>query len=198
MINKKTKIIIDWDDTLFPTSWFIRNSINQLISVDKQLHNINIFPFNILNKVDSLISNILTMTINNGDISIITNASHMWILTCLKLLKKTAKLVKFYKIKIISTRNNNNLANNKIIFFRQEVDLKKYNNIISIGDSMQEYNALISLCKNSGKFYLKNVKLINYPDIDSILEQLKLLHNIIPKIVDTQDNLDLEFVQISN
>ena len=68
----------------------------------------------------------------------------------------------------------------------------QYNNIISIGDSINEYTALIDLYKNNKEIrYFKNIKLFKHPNNDLLNEELKLLKNNYFDIFRLQENKDL-------
>jgi hypothetical protein len=87
----------------------------------------------------------------------------------------------------------------KKMAFKREVELlsknKKINNIISIGDAVYEYNALINLYNNDKNNYrlLKAIKFKSYPDIYEIDEQIDTLNDNIINICIKPSHLDLYF-----
>jgi len=187
----KNIIILDWDDTLFPTTWVNMNKL--------KLDKTNITTFS---NLDSLLIKLFNNLKKLGDVIIITNAMIIWINTCLKVLPKTKAILNKYNIGIISAREDYRKVTNdptewKIRSFKQNIN-KKYTNIISIGDSLSEYMALVNLfktTKNKNKIY-KTIKFINNCrtcDKVIIKDQVDILNKNIESIVKKQQNLDLVF-----
>lgn len=187
----KNIIILDWDDTLFPTTWVNMNKL--------KLDKTNITTFS---NLDGLLIKLLNNLKKLGDVIIITNAMIIWINTCLKVLPKTKAILNKYNIGIISAREDYRKVTNdptewKIRSFKQNIN-KKYTNIISIGDSLSEYMALVNLFKtteNKNKIY-KTIKFINNCrtcDKVIIKDQVDILNKNIESIVKKQQNLDLVF-----
>lgn len=192
----RTKIIIDWDDTLFPTTWFTKNKMPNLSdflmsgSINDNTKEIKM--------IDRIIYLIIKKCLRYGEVMIITNATLDWIMVCLDFLPKTKKFLMDKKVPIISARQNtiiNDMVNNKKITFKKVININNYDNIISIGDGMGEYLALINLCDEfiECNSHLKTIKLIEYPDIENILEQLIILGKSIKKIINAPCHLDLQF-----
>lgn len=187
-MNNNNLVILDWDNTLFPTTWINENNID--------LNNLDIKK-KYFNKLDNLISILLLEIIKYSEIMIITNALPEWITICTdKVLPKTKKILKHHNIKIISARKNykkisNNINDWKKFAFIDEIDLN-IKNIISIGDDLYEYNALINLdSDNNDSKFLKSIKFIYRPTIFNIYSQLDILIYNIKKIILTKNHLDL-------
>jgi len=190
IINKNnTLIILDWDDTLFPTSWFIQNNIDLNESYMKNLY-ISYFI-----ELDNVLYKLLKKLIILGDVMIITNALIEWINTSSSVLPKTKKIIE--KITVISARKNYQC------YFPNMTDWKKqafkvakshnYINVISVGDAHYEYNALIELYNNDHATLLKSIKFINDPEYHVVIDQLNVIYDIIPKICNITEHLDLKF-----
>lgn len=199
--NKSTLIILDWDDTLFPTSWITKNNIE--IQSIKNSPNIAYFT-----KIDVALYKLLKLMLKCGDIYIITNALLNWIVISSSILPKTCELLKSSEIKIISARGEyqakyDNPMDWKKMAFERELNMimknKLINNVISIGDAEYEYNALINLYRDDEKNYklLKSVKFIRYPNNYQLLDQILVLTNAIVDICMKTKHLDLKFNQIS-
>ena len=171
-------IIYDFDDTLFPTYQYISNKNNNLI--------------NYIDLLDDIVYDLLNKSLENSDVIIVTNGSKKWLNMILPLYTKSNILIN-NKIKIIYAREtNNNFINYKIKPF---IDFTlKHKNIISIGDSNSEYNALIYLI-NHNKNYLKNIKLINSPTIEELIEELVILKDSIFHIIMFNQHIDYLFVK---
>ena len=135
MIN--TLVIIDWDDTLFPTTWIQRNNI-KLQSNSDRIANYRLFA-----KLDDAIYNVLRELKAHGKVIIITNAMHGWVKMCLDVLPKSNTII-YDDIDVISARSKYHQKGNTDIYhwknraFKDESDavIKKagISNIISIGE----------------------------------------------------------------
>jgi len=197
--NKETIVLIDWDDTLFPTTWVTRNEISiHQISNMKPKHRIFFM------KLDVIIYTFITQLMHYGKIFIITNAMGEWINLTKKLLPNTTTIFKW--VKVISARDMysekypNDINSWKQLCFqkvaRKYMSKQKINNIISIGDAEYEYVALINL-RNLGKQkkYLKSIKLISASDYKHIVDQISVLNANIREIISHDNHLDLVFTE---
>lgn len=194
-LNKNnTLIILDWDDTLFPTSWVNNNDIN-ITNISKHGY-VNFFE-----KIDICLNKLFLNLINLGDVLIITNALLNWINISSKVLPKTNKLFENNdNIKFISARGEYSSVSNdindwkKFAFInelKKKTHQKNINNIISIGDAEYEYNALINLYDDNSYRLLKSLKFIRYPANNNIYEQINILNNSIKNICLYKGHLDL-------
>lgn len=221
-INKKkiyltNLFIIDWDDTLFPTTWFNKNNID--LNKRNSLIEYNLYFL----ELDKTISLMLDSLNKIGDIFIVTNANINWIKSCLLNLNLTRKIIINNNIRIVSARDSYSQINSsptewKILTFQDIVEdiINKINknikpntiiNIISIGDAMYEYMALINLdnfiksylndkkIKDNKDFnyLLKNIKFIEKPDFDCVIDQINVLHKNSNDIVNKLEFIDLKF-----
>lgn len=219
--NKKIYLtnifIIDWDDTLFPTTWIHKNSID----VSKSQTEYKIYFL----ELDKTISGLLESLNKIGDVWIVTNASINWIKSCLMGLEQTRKTIISNNIRIVSARdsyssNSSSPTEWKILTFQDilediigkifnKIKPNTYVNIISIGDAMYEYMALINLDnfiksymldnKNLNSktqqfnYLLKNIKFIEKPDFDFIIDQMNVLNKNKDTIVNKLEFIDLKF-----
>ena len=197
--KNKTLIILDWDDTLFPTTWITTNQINLKNNIEVEKHK------NYFNQIDIDLYNLLKKLMRCGKVIIVTNALLNWIQISTAILPRTMSLLD--KIVVISARGDyqsksNNPMDWKKMAFKREVELlsknKKINNIISIGDAEYEYNALINLYNKNTNNYrlLKAVKFKRYPNIYEIDEQIDTLNDNIINICIKPAHLDLYFREI--
>lgn len=225
MENNKNKtyltniFIIDWDDTLFPTYWVNKNSMD----VSKS-HTIQEYKVYFL-ELDKTISSLLESLNQVGDVWIVTNANIGWIKTCLMGLEQTRKTIILNKIRIVSARdsyssNSSSPTEWKILTFQDilediinkisnKIKPNTYVNIISIGDAMYEYMALINLdtfiksyminnpsCSKPNKqfkYLLKNVKFIEKPEFEFVIDQINILNKNKETIVNKLEFIDLKF-----
>lgn len=193
-INKNnTYIILDWDDTLFPTTWTTKNKLN--------FENNNAIKYaDYFSDLDDILHKLLYRLNNYGKVIIITNALPMWIDMSSRVLHKTKELlgnIDIVSAKKIYRDKFQNATNWKKMAFRDE--LKKYSNhnmtnIISIGDAIYEYIALVKLYDPSmNNRYLKSIKMMDKPTYKSLLEQLYILYMSIPSICTIDKHLDMKF-----
>jgi len=218
--KNNTLIILDWDDTLFPTTWVMQNNIDLKNNINT-LEHLDYFTF-----LDNNLFNLLTKMLLYGDVVIITNAMMNWINISSSVLSKTRRILELNgnsgHIRIVSARNDYQNINSdpffwKNIAFKNElknVFKKKYiTNIISIGDAEYEFKALQDLHdyhehfellkhkkhKNTHYFkFLKSIRFIRYPSRDILLDQLKVLHKSMHDVCTSKSHLDLLFKSISN
>jgi len=195
--NKETLIMIDWDDTLFPTTWITRNNIN-VYQVSNMKPEYRIFFM----KLDIAIYKFINQLMKYGKVFIITNATSEWINVTKKLLPNTASI--FNWVKVISARElySNQYPSDvdawKQLCFqkvaRKYMSKQKINNFISIGDALYEYEALIKLHKlGKQKKYLKTIKLLGDSDYKHIVDQIIVLNENIGEIICHDNHLDLVF-----
>lgn len=200
--NKINNItIIDWDDTLFPTNWVSKNNVD--MNNKDQISSYSVYFL----ELDKTISNFLLNLSKDTKIYIITNANITWINLCLKSLPKTSQIIKENNIEIISARDRNanyNISPNEWkIYTFQDVFLDTLSNnndelynIMSIGDAMYEYNALLvlgnKLSSRGVNNNLKSIKLKEKPEFDLIIEQMILIDKNIDKLVKINDFIDVK------
>jgi len=188
-MENKTQIIIDWDDTLFPTYWLLTNNFILLSSKKNTIFE--------LRHLDKLLEKFFEKLLTLGNIIIITNASIGWVFESVNYLPRFKNILK--NIKIISAKKftNNNLTERKKIAFLKEINLDKYSNIVSIGDAEHEYLASINLYLSQKakqkKIYIKTIKLKEKPTLMTLINQILIIKNSIEKIVNVNKNLDLVF-----
>ena len=224
MENCKNKIyltnifIIDWDDTLYPTTWINKNSID--VTKSNLLQEYRIYFL----ELDKTISTLLESLNQIGDIWIVTNANLGWIKSCLMGLELTRQIIIKKGIRIVSARdsyssNSSSPTEWKILTFQDIMEdiINKINkrlkpntyvNIISIGDAMYEYMALINLdnfiksytnklqstySNNEFKYFLKNIKFIEKPTFDYVIDQMNVLDKNKNEIVNKFGFMDLKF-----
>jgi hypothetical protein len=198
-INLLNTYLIDWDDTLYPTSWLNKNKIK----------NYDEYKLYFL-ELDKTITILINKLINMGEIFIVTNANMSWINKSLKNLPETKKIINNKNITIISARDmysNKNIMPidwKKHIFeniIKKQIETGTLNdntflNIVSLGDADYEYLALIKLhdyLKNSkcDNYFLKNIRFSENPSFNLIIEQIDLVSYNISDISNKLKYIDL-------
>jgi hypothetical protein len=195
-INRdNTIIIIDWDDTLYPTSWIMNNNID-LTDPKSRYRHVGHFK-----ELDKHLESTLKHMKKLGDVIIITNAMPEWVELSLSVLPKTKECMS--SIDIISARkryqNQVSMSMWKELTFLEEIDKRvkkqKYKNILSLGDAEYEYKALINLYKLDilPHKYLKAIRFIKSSDYNILVDQLKVIRKNISNICSLKRHLDLTF-----
>lgn len=188
----ETLIILDWDDTIFPTSWIKRNGINMKLPFDNEV--IKQFI-----ELDAVICNLLKKLQTKGLVIIVSNAYDSWVKLSASHLMETYEFISKY-VPIISARSlyefKYDYTKWKSYVFHDVVNKYLNNNIwdiISIGDAEHEYNALINLCNNKKIRYLKHIKFLMEPSIKELIDQLVILKMNIDYIHLFNNHIDLKF-----
>lgn len=190
-----TIIIIDWDDTLYPTSWIMNTDID-LTEPYMRFKYIRYFR-----ELDKCISNVLKNILLCGDVIIITNAMPEWINLSVSVLPKTQNILK--NIEIVSARKKYQdkytvTEWKKLTFLdvlMEKINKKPYINIVSLGDAEYEHKALINLYswENIPHKYLKSVKFMKSTNFYNVLEQLEIISHNISYICNNKQHMDLMF-----
>ena len=171
-------------------------------------------------ELDKSIKNLLKSYSQISTIYIVTNASMKWILASLNTLPLTRKFIIKENIRIISSRDlyskenvktakwklntYENIVNNdlKNIFAIKNKEIML--NIISMGDAVYEYIALINLHdiltdkinnKKNINFYLKNIRFKSQPNFDFIIEQIDLVKKNKIQIINEKNYIDKEIMK---
>lgn len=202
-MKQKTLIILDWDDTLFPTSWLVKMNINLNDQIVKKYYQ------KYFEKLDNLIHKLLSILMRYGRVIIVTNALLTWISVSSSVLPRTQKLANY--IKIVSARGEYqqytpNILEWKTLAFKNEFNkthkydkTSKYDNkiynIISIGDAEYEYMALVNLYgfNKEHKKILKSIKLVKNPSLEVLYDELNVLIHSMPYIIKSKKHMDMNF-----
>ena len=193
--SANTLIIIDWDDTLYPTAWTIENGID-LTNPKSRSKYMNHFE-----NLDDHVSFALSLMLKFGDVTIITNAMLEWVELSVSVLPKTQKYLK--QIDVISARqryqHKTHASDWKKYTFLEELikksKSKKYQNIMSIGDAEFEHNALINLYQldSLSHKYLKSIKFIRSTNYATLIAQIKMICEHIGNLCMAPRHLDMKF-----
>ena len=190
-MNNKNIFIIDWDDTLFPTTYL--NPYKDILHLSSGIK----YELRLLEKE---VEKLLTIMKKHGDVYIVTAAERTWV----ELILKNIYIHLDKNINIISARDkyihlyNNNPYKWKYYTF-QDIIYDKLNNenltIFSIGDSDIERNALKTVSKDLidvNGIIIKIIKLAEQPHINQLQKEIELLNNTFNFLVNYTDNLNLE------
>lgn len=193
--NNNTLIIVDWDDTLYPTSWTMGNQID-LTSPTTKIKYMKYFR-----TLDDSLSSTLKHLKSHGEVMIVTNAMLEWVQLSLSVLPRTKEILS--KIDVVSARaryqDKHKMSEWKKHTFLDEINkrtkIKNYTNILSLGDAEYEHKALVNLYQINTvpHKYLKSIKFVKSTEISVLLEQLDLIKSTIKEICKSPRHLDLKF-----
>jgi hypothetical protein len=193
MNNKNTLFVFDWDDTLFPTNWYMSNGIKASQEVDAGKYALYFI------ELDTYMYRLLKLATELGTVLIVTNATREWVVISTTLLPRSAKLISS-SIPIVSARdlyqNVYDMPYWKLRTFHNDISryIKNANQVITIGDSDFEHRALASL--NNPQIPRKNLKAIRFvksPAYDILIDQLSTLTKSLNDICKQRGHLDLNF-----
>lgn len=193
----KTITILDWDDTLCPTT--------HLGSLGLHVRDTDQLPSNLCTQLDSLataVVNFLEDALRFGKVVIITNAQAGWVeLSGHRFLSRVLSLLSRRFIKIVSARASfeqrfpNDSTAWKVAAFSHEVDVMFPNedelNVLVFGDSMSEIDAGKALSNKLPRSKVKTVKFVESPSIDQIIGQVQLVTQSLPAIVSNPSSFDI-------
>jgi hypothetical protein len=194
----ETLIIFDWDDTLFPTAW-VRD--NDLLGDDAMLNTLQITQ---LSRLTKRVRTTLDVAAQIGRVVIVTNAQEGWVeMMCKRFMPSLANSLK--SIDVVSARSvyseeTDDAGEWKHLAFSYEVALfqsevsAKYYNLVSIGDSLHELHALLSVAEETESCWGKSLKLVENPSIEKLIEQHTLLEASMKTIVNGEGDVDVQMV----
>jgi hypothetical protein len=201
MNKSKTLIILDWDDTLFPTSWVVKKNIN--LNDSETINKYKMY----FSELDNILYELLINFLKCGKVVIVTNAMTKWVLLSYNVLPNTKNLIK-KNIEIISARDicqdkmSGQMDKWKKLIFKQLVSKYFINSssekIVSIGDANYEFNALVDLHDGfKKKRFLKAIKFMDSPSYESLLDQLEVLNSCVNNICTSDKHMDLKFENLN-
>lgn len=198
----ETLFILDWDDTLLPTSWIeaqgLRVGGGAPILAEQSKH---------LEILAERASQTLRLAKAYGTVVVVTNAEQGWIeLSCQKFMPSLWGALE--DVKLLSARSHfehQGVAQPsvwKLLAFRDEIepffgpgcgshDATPQRNIISIGDSLHEREALIRVTDRFPNSWAKAMKLMEKPSAEEFLREHAVLCGVLGDIVNHMGNLDV-------
>jgi hypothetical protein len=191
----ETMIIFDWDDTLFPTSWLHKQG---LLDEDAVLHEDKKEQLQRL--ADSSLRT-LNAAMQYGRVVIVTNALEGWVERCCEKFMPSV-MQAFDEVDIVSARSayENHTASPsewKRLAFEDEYGLLECSgaqkfNVLSLGDSLYEQHAVMSLCKKNANCFGKSMKFLANPTLEQLIAQHDFVASSIVDVAEHNGNLDVE------
>jgi len=190
----KTLIIVDWDDTIFPTTWLVRQGMYPNIPSSKDATYVEL-----LQELSSIVIMFLEKIQTLGRVVIITNSQAGWIHDCVKrFIPSLAPILQ--TIPVYSARSLYNIYTDdpaiwKKMTFNREIavtyggDVSCQKNVISRGVGLWERLAMDKL--KAENIYTKSVKLYDLPNLNTLSEQLIFLYNQLGTLIEFTGDLDL-------
>ena len=184
--------IFDWDNTLFPTHYLSKQGIlgEEEISFEY---------FELLSILEECIIKLMKKTISKGDTYIITNSSEGWVEFSIN--KYFPNLSKYLdKITILSARDDyKNLypddtkmwKQKAFLSLKEKIDAYLITNILCFGDSIIELEAGKKLASEINNSFIKTIKFKECPELDDLINQIKLILKQFDYIYSTPKNLSI-------
>ena len=182
-------IIFDWDDTLLPTTFLTKRGIYNeeiMIAENKKIQ-----------KLENSALKLLNMSIDKGEVYIITNACLEWIeYSAEKFYPRIFKILP--KIKVISARghweseypgDSRRWKIQTFLSLKKELNTKLVTNIICLGDSLLEIEAGRILANSFSEAFVKTIKFKEEPKLEELNKQLLLVTNQFNSIYSEVKNL---------
>jgi len=194
----RTLICIDWDDTLFPSSWLaqIKDCDGKLLSLsDEQQSQLLLLAENVIKTLEAVLL--------CGTAVIVTNAHAGWVQSSCAMFMPAA-LPTVEKFRIVSARSEyeplcadprswkRKAFTKEVSNFYGAQPLNSVRNIISIGDAPGDHDALLFVTKDRPNDLAKMVKFLDKPDIQQLIEQHEAAIDCLLDIVDYEQSLKLE------
>ena len=176
---QNTQIILDWDDTLFPTAYTLLK-----MSHDSDKVNLNLVAksdWKRLQELNNLVLYILFMFIElvgANNLVIVTNAKYEWFHQSCSLYRDLyAQVHKFCttRITVISAHDDYNHKKSCAMMdvMNRKPEIQK---VVCIGDSIEEYDAIHSVCevlkitrRRTLNYY--RFKLLETPSLNAMITQ---------------------------
>lgn len=198
LADTTTLILFDWDDTLL-ASTHLANSNYRLDepeflpeSVTQQLSLLEDAVIDVLDLADTL-----------GTVCIITNAETGWVeLSCKKFLPRVMSHVE--NLPIVSARSTYEpkfpalpskwkleAFSHRIGQLCDETPHSEAKNVISLGDSHAEREAVRTVTRDLPSMVTKSVKFVERPTLEQLLRELQLVTRCFPMICEMRRDLDL-------
>mmetsp|Transcript_38820 Transcript_38820/g.82549 ORF Transcript_38820/g.82549 Transcript_38820/m.82549 type:complete len:318 (-) Transcript_38820:50-1003(-) len=185
----QTVIIFDWDDTLLCTSFLnLRQEQSLPPVVDRHLR-----------EIANAAKRLVELAMRLGHTFIITNAMNGWVeYSAAKWVPEL--LPALAKVRVISARTKyepqfpGEVSKWKIQAFlevQQQLDSQVITNLISLGDSNFEMDAVHVMGKEFAQALVKTIKFRENPSPEELLKQLELVAQKFERIVENARNLKI-------
>jgi hypothetical protein len=190
----KPVVILDWDDTFFPSS-LLRPNSGKIDDIDTKM----VASSEFIAYEATALACLEKLVHVGAKVLIVTNADKGWVeLCCERFAIKLGKRIRDLSIPIISARTLHEKKHPermiywKYLVFEQEVIHDGQFHMISVGDSICERAAVARLADTYKYTVMKNVKLKDKPTMKELQHQLYALSVYVSNIVSYPFCLDLQ------
>jgi hypothetical protein len=198
---EETALIFDWDDTILPSTWVQCQGLR--LDDGSQL---NSWQRSQLAEVARSCAETLRIAKQFGTVVLVTNAERGWIeLSCHKFMPTLLPSLEGVKVLSARTTYENQDCPSpldwKVRAFESEIsriygseslnDIDMRKNVLSLGDSIHEREALLRCTAPLPNCRSKSLKFAERPDISQMLKQHSLVSSCFNRIVHHDGNLDL-------
>jgi len=199
--REETVFIFDWDDTVLPSSWIqsqgLRLDRASVVTAEQR---------ELLGEAARAAAVTVKYAKQHGTVVFVTNAERGWIeLSCQKFLPTLLPLLE--DIRFVSARTTYegpscvSPLDWKLQAFDVEIerhftpavlaDPCKRKNVLSLGDSVHEREALMTAASGLPNCQAKSLKFMERPDIPQLCKQHELISGSFDRITHHDGNLDL-------
>lgn len=203
LLSDHTLILLDWDDTVFPSSWAVANGLRMQNGLMKDL------APEIKTMLESCAASALEALeacLAAGTVVVVTNAQKGWVeLSANHFMPKVAALMEKHGVRVVSARTEyEKMATGgapvdpvawKEFAFEGELAAfaaeRGLLNAVSIGDSACEREALLSKASACRHARIKSIKLPDRPDALELGQTLQLLAKALQVCCAHDGHLDL-------
>jgi len=185
----QTVIIFDWDDTMLCTS-FLNLRHDQVLPASVERH---------LQEIQGAARRLLELAMRLGHTFIITNAMEGWVeYSAAKWVPELLPILQ--KVRVISARTKyephfpGEVSKWKIQAFlevQRQLDSQIITNLLSLGDSNFEMDAVHVMGKEFAQALVKTIKFRENPSPEELLKQLELVAQKFERIVENARNLKI-------
>jgi len=199
---EETFFIFDWDDTVLPSTWVQRQGLRL---------DAGSFPTaeqkQILAEAAVVAARTFRAARQHGTVILVTNAERGWIeLSCQKFLPTLAPMLESMKLVSARTTYESKATCRSplewklrafeaeiALFYGPEVvsDPSKRKNVLSLGDSLHEREAMQRATAAAPNCCSKSLKFVERPDVSQICKQHQLIADSFERIVHHQGDLDV-------
>jgi len=195
----ETVLIFDWDDTMLPSSWVQEKGLrldNEVPLPPEHQRELAVLSRHV--------TETLRLAKQLGTVVLVTNAERGWIeLSCQRFLPALGPSLE--SVKMLSARSEYERPDLPSPFewklrafgseigrnFASDVGGCRKKNILSLGDSAHEREAVLRVTACMPNCRTKSLKFVERPSIDQLCRQHQLIANCFRRIVHHDGNLDL-------
>jgi len=203
LLSDHTLILLDWDDTIFPSTWAVANGLRMQNGLMTEL------PPDIRATLESCAASAheaLLAALAVGTVVVVTNAQKGWVeLSAKHFMPTVAELMARHGVRVVSARSEyeskaaSGAPVDPIVWKEQAFHNELQNfaaergllNAVSIGDSTCERDALLSKASACRHARIKSIKLPDKPSAAELATTLKLLAQALQVCCTHDGHLDL-------